>query len=393
MRAAIYIADLTRKNVHLMPWRTIMEVAGAWLREGHSPLVISGGVPEGVEQIQGVDILSVERPKTALALARFVQLLRERGIQTLYFPVAPGPAGWLAELRSRLDGVRLVWFYPGAWYAVSHVAYACRFMGLRRTAPYWAQAVWPKALWVRQLLGSGAPPLIAMTEWSARQIQASGYPRRLITVVPPGREDSAAAAPEARADLASKIEADLSGEPYFLFFGPANPIRGGLQIVNAFRRFAAASSRGRLVCLFRDDGNVDVEPVRNALASCGCGSRIIAVWKSVAPSELSRIVASCHAVLKPFLLVPSEIPLAVIEATQFGKPVIGFDGDGTGAFIAQAGVSVRHGDVEALALAMARLVSDGEFYSERCAAAALAYQAHPTWAQVAQMWWAAGETQ
>lgn len=121
--------------------------------------------------------------------------------------------------------------------------------------------------------------------------------------------------------------------------------------------------------------------------------RLIAVWESVNRRELDAFLEHCRAVLKPFLIVPSEIPLAVIETAGSGKPVIGFGPDGTGAFIDRFGLTARHGDIQGLADAMQRLMTDEALYRQKCQAARNVYEQHPTWREVAQKWLEASASQ
>ena len=123
-----------------------------------------------------------------------------------------------------------------------------------------------------------------------------------------------------------------------------------------------------------------------AIEEAGAGERIMACWASASPPELDWFLQHAFAVLKPFIIVPSEIPLAVIESAQYGKPVIGFRGDGTGRYIEEIGLAVPRMDVKALAQAMERLLSDQDVYRSRCAAASATYAGHPTWSEVAQQW-------
>jgi glycosyltransferase involved in cell wall biosynthesis len=223
-----------------------------------------------------------------------------------------------------------------------------------------------------------------MTRITAGRLRDAGYPADLVREVPPGR------APVARAGEPSEVARDIAravaGRPFFLFFGPPNPIRGVLRLLDAFALLRQTHPESRLVCLFRSDGNVDERAVRAKLERLGFGERLIAHWRSVPPPDLDHLLKACFAVLKPFLIVPSEIPLAVLETAEYGKPVVGFAGDGTGELIARIGVAVKHGSSAALADAMRHLLDDTSFYESRCRAARDVYERHPDWTQVAAQW-------
>ena len=120
--------------------------------------------------------------------------------------------------------------------------------------------------------------------------------------------------------------------------------------------------------------------------------RLFCIWQSVPETDLDAFLGHCYAVLKPFLLVPSEIPLAVIEAAGYGKPVVSTGPDGTGLFAKQFGLMVPPSDASTLAEAMLRLLKDKNLYSEKCSAASRVYKNHPTWGEVAEKWLEVGGT-
>jgi glycosyltransferase involved in cell wall biosynthesis len=141
-----------------------------------------------------------------------------------------------------------------------------------------------------------------------------------------------------------------------------------------------------LVCLFRSDPGIDVAAIRRRIESRRYAERIICVWESVRKVDLEAFLEACHAVVLPFLLVPSEIPLAVIEAAGHRKPVITTGPGGTADFARPFGLAVPPANSSALAAAMLQLLEDRQLYAGKCDAARRIYAAHPTWEEVAQSW-------
>lgn len=389
MTYAIYTTELMQANAHLMPWRTVLEVAAQWQAKACAVLILSGDRQSGDEVISGIRVAHVPRPKGAAESSRFCARLAAEGVGRLFFPIAPGSL--YVRLVRQLGHARvaLTWYYPGAWYTPGQVLRAATVMNRNALLPYALQALVPKRLWLRGLRALGARPVITMTPLTAGRLRAAGYPADRVLDIPPGR------APVARSGIPSEecaeIERAVSGSRFFLFFGPPNPIRGVYHLLEAFAQVSRTHRDARLVCLFRGDGNVDSTAVRERIAQLGFGDRLLAVWHSVGPADLDLLLKQCFAVLKPFVIVPSEIPLAVIETAEYGKPVVGFQGDGTGAFIAQFGVLAKHSDSGDLAGAMRRLLDDQTLYDERCQTARCVYAAHPGWEEVADRWARIGE--
>jgi glycosyltransferase involved in cell wall biosynthesis len=384
MSFAIYTTELTAANAHLMPWRTIFEVAACWQIRGLNALIISGGDGNSDLLINGVRVLQVGRPRGLEASRRLGDRLSQQGVQRLFFPIASGSLyARFAEIV-RSQGIDLVWYYPGAWYTFDQIVRAARVMSLRAILPYAYQAIVPKRIWIQRLKALENFPVIAMTSHTAQQLKRYGYSADRVFAIPPGKAPVAQRGEVSPACI--QIEQAVGNTRLFLFFGPPNPIRGVNHILEAFARVSHSHPDVRLVCLFRGDNNVDSTLIRKRIARMGLGERLITHWESVGPADLDRLLKSCYAVLKPFVIVPSEIPLAVIETAEYGKPVIGFQGDGTGEFIGRFGLLAKHGDSRDLAEAMKRLLDDPNLYRERCRAALAVYETHPTWDQVAEQW-------
>jgi glycosyltransferase involved in cell wall biosynthesis len=178
----------------------------------------------------------------------------------------------------------------------------------------------------------------------------------------------------------------LGGRPFYLFLGPPTGIRGIRQLLRAFDFLADRRPDICLVCLFRSDPGAKVAGLRKKVENGRHAVRIVCIWESVGEADLGAFLEACHAVVLPFLLVPSEIPLAVIEAAGHGKPVITTGPGGTADFVRDFGLTVPPGHSRALAQAMLRLLGDEQLYAKKCAAAERLYAAHPTWEEAAQLW-------
>jgi glycosyltransferase involved in cell wall biosynthesis len=162
-------------------------------------------------------------------------------------------------------------------------------------------------------------------------------------------------------------------------------------LLRAFDLVARKRSDICLVCLFRSDPGADVAAVRRRIESECYAKRIICVWESLGKLDLEAFLEACHAVVLPFLLVSSEIPLAVIEAAGHHKPVITTGPGGTADFARPFGLVVPPAHSGALAAAMLQLLEDRQLYADKCDVARRVYAGHPTWQEVAQAWLSVAE--
>lgn len=393
MNLAIYIADLTKENQRLMPWRTVLEVLGEFQDSGHGALLLSGSNEickiGDVRRYGAIEVKEVPRPFSSRQRTLVADCLKQRQIDTLYFPISfSRDYCSLLELEQR-SNCHLVWYVPGGWYTPIQILKAIRYVGIRPALPYLLQALMPKRYFVRKLTSIGARSILTMSEYTAEQLKRSGYRAELVFPAPPGKAPVKKLSDKSRTYPANVDQ--LFDKKYFLFFGPPNPIRGVNQIIEAFSALACERKDVKLVCLFRGDANIDPSKIRQKIEAASFGDQIICFWDSVNGADLDLFLKNCFAVLKPFLIVPSEIPLAVLETAGYGKPVIGTGPDGTGSFIDNFGLTVPHADAKALARAMMELLENPELYEQKCRNAKELYESHPDWCNVAKIWLRAGE--
>jgi glycosyltransferase involved in cell wall biosynthesis len=387
MKFAIYTTELIVERRWRMPWRTVLEVAENWQRMGHEIIICSGDGTIEETEIAGLPVFYVVRPKTEQAINRFVELLVSQEIKRLYFPIAPGRVNRVLVRALTQKGIDLVWYFPGSWYTVSQVISALKVMPWRSLVPYIIQAVFPKKLWISMLRGDSDIPVITMTPFTAERLVSCGYSRERVFPVFPGKSPVVRETYPFSAEC-QKVINHVCGKQFFVFFGPPSAIRGVLHLLRAFKRVTRENLDCHLVCLFRADENItnEHEVVISTIEALNLGSQLLANWASVTPSELDWFLKNAFAVLKPFVIVPSEIPLAVIETAEYGKPVIGFSGDGTGEYIAKIGIAVKRGSTRLLADAMLKLLASPDYYRDRCDAAKQVYNRHPLWRDVAAQW-------
>ena len=385
MKIAIYSNDLNHWNQHLMPWRTTLEVSNSLCSTGHPTMVLSGVShnPSSEWLSREVRVRELIKPKDASALASLQEICRDEGIDLLYWPL-----DWRHPRTDILilerTGLRIFWYIPGAWYGLGQVLVAAFCMRSKPVLPYLAQVLGSRRRFVEKLISDGVRPLITMSDYTREKLIEYGYPSEAVHSIPPGKASLQGI--NGTPTIFNQWIDVLKDKPYFLFFGPPQKIRGIQQILSAFQIVARQHQTVRLVCLFRSDPGLDISHWQREIERLNCKDRVLCTWESVGPADLDAFLKNCYAVLKPFLLVPSEIPLAVVETAGYGKPAIGTGPDGTGGFVANFGLTVPFARPQKLADAMIDLLLNQSLYIDKCNSAKKVYEIHPTWDEVANQW-------
>jgi glycosyltransferase involved in cell wall biosynthesis len=327
--------------------------------------------------------MSIAKCRVTLKSGLAAYVRRERP-DVVFWPIVWRESRWRTKVACDL-GLPIVGYFPGGVYRFTDVLYAVRRIGVRPSLPYLWDALANKRQQLSFFQKAGIHQLIAMTEWTAHTAIRAGWPQEDVAVIPPGRED----AHELSAGhdfLRREFRAWVAGRPFFLFMGPPSEIRGVHELLSAFDVAAQQNDDLCLVCLFRNDADLDTDRMRAVIDRIRCRDRVYVVWESASREELAAFMQACHAVVLPFVIVPSEVPLAIVEALAYGKPVITTLTGGTGRFVDKFGITCRLGDIRDLAAAMLLLVSDTKLYDNRCEAVVAMHRVHPQWDRVCRAW-------
>ncbi len=387
MRIAIYTSDLVEENRHLMPWRMVLEIGRAACEAGHQAKVLSGRRhPAGDRWAYGRCLVEeIGKPYSGESRGNFQRVIQGGGFEVLFWPVAWCSARRQGDLARR-TAIPIVWYVPGACYLPRQALRALPDLGVRSAFPFLLQALYPKGRLVKRSRGPASGLMITASSFNRSAVCRAGWPADEVFVVPPGKPVDRASVTAEEPTVFHATRRRLGGRPFYLYLGPPTRIRGIRQLFEAFDLLARGRADVCLVCLFRSDPQTDTAGVRRMVEGRSYAGRTFCVWRSVGRVDLDAFLEACHAVVLPFLLVPAEIPLAIIEAAGHEKPVITTGPGGTADFVREFGLAVPAGRRHALADAMRRLLEDQPLYAAKCAAARRMYAAHPTWDEVAQTW-------
>ena len=387
MKIALYTNDLVYENKHLMPWRTVLEVASNSHLFGQEAYVFSGRRFPAQKNwyYKNCLITEIEKPYSRKAAELFCTVLKDESFDVLFLPAAWCKASYQKKLVEAID-IPIVWYVPGAYYHFGQVLRSMKYLSLRTVIPYLIQSLYPKKYLISQMLSSNSNFLITTSEYTKQKVCQAGWSSNSVFTIYPGKPPRTELSENKKTEIYHVISKKLAGRQFYLFMGPPAAIRGINQLLKAFALLADKRKDVCLVCLFRSDSWTDSTQVRSYLSRVKFSDRIFCLWKSVSKSDLQAFMYNCYAVALPFLLVPSEIPLAIIEAAGHSKPVITTGLGGTGSFVEKFGLQVTSASQQSLMGAMLKLLEDKHLYLEKCTSAQKIFESHPTWEDVTQQW-------
>ena len=382
MNVLIATHDMIARKARLMPWRVVHEIKQSHTRTDTEVFIASLTV--GAEDSAAPDdVYRIPKDKGRLADALH-RLVAEHSIDVVIWPVTWHEPAWRIRAVAALPVARIAYF-PGGVYDLGACLYAMRHLGTKVTLPYLLDSLISPRRLTRRLTQAGFTDLISLSELTRSVASSAGWPTERTHCVMPGKD-----APEKSpaADIPRETEQWLCGTPYLLFMGPPSRIRGIFEMLTAFEIAAQKNDSIRLICLFRADDKLDSDAVRTAIERSKYRERIYAAWESVSRPELHAFMRGALAIVMPFVLVPSEIPLAIIEAMAHGKPVITTASGGTGEFTSQFGFAPAVGDTTALSDAMLTLTGDESLRRDKAQRARELHERLDDWHEMADRWMA-----
>lgn len=372
---------MTPHNSRLMPWRTVAEVASGMRSLGHRVSLVSvldyglGAKPPPDEDLTYLTRIEIKSKRGGSAT-----WLRGATFDAIFVPVSISPNRLVGRLLRNTRGPRLA-YLPGSAFELGQVLPILHRLPFRQALPYMRQAVTPVAVLGRSLRRLGVEGLIVNTGYSQRRLKRC-IPVPIVAIGP-GR-DPVKSRP--RDDPVTRHENDQNGG-HFVFMGPPLPIRGTYVLLEAYLRIADDPRVPPLHCLFRSDIHLDIAAIEGLICGRWAHPKLRFTWSSLGRAALDEEIDRSIAVVMPFLVVPSEIPLAIFEAAGRGKTVITSGPSGTAEFVSPFGEIVRPGSAADLAAAMKRVAYANDKNPTLVNPAAV--EAHSkilTWQEVTRRW-------
>jgi glycosyltransferase involved in cell wall biosynthesis len=345
MKAVFCVYGYSPEVERLQPWLTVHEVATVLIASGWE-----------VHLITDVD----RRPTLAGMQHHYVRTMRPsnaREVRAVLDAIAPDrvvvlttPLNLMFSSWYKFVHCPLIAFLSYPFYTHAELGRALPHLRHEDFVTYGRHALVPKFLWAGTLRKYFSA-VIAQSERTASRVARAaglgimahglraGLDLNFWTPAPTG-------APRTRSAVR------------FLYVGSARAIRGFDVLLDAFRRLKGHEVELRV--LARGSAPAEVSELRRRVdvRVGGMRDRVEIVGGWMERERYREELRAADVAVLPFVLVPSELPVSVIECIACGTPVIATDIDGLPDAVGAAGVIVRSGSVAALAEAMRDLASE-----------------------------------
>lgn len=371
MRVAFFIYDYVPANLPLQPWLTIWQAAVYLSAQGHDVHVVTDTGNE--REVNGLPVHRVAslRGSNNAEVRKLLQAIRPECVVVLVTPLNLATTGWYQQLR-KLRGVAFA-SYP--FYSVGQITTALRHVEPGVLSSYARHLLVPGWSW-RKTLSGCFKAVICQSDTTRRHLYAIIKDSLPVHAIKPGIDRQAWHMPGNERTAHDYSE--------FLYVGRASRIRGFHVALDAMTRLQGQDIR--LKVLARGADEYALAEIDKQVKKRGLGDlvRVTGGWL-----EQPQLVSEFHAttaVLLPFVLVPSELPVSAMEAIACGAPVISTDIDGLPSTVADAGIVVRQGSASDMARAMLKLHTDRGHLADCRNACRRQTELMPSWMEMGRCW-------
>lgn len=370
MRIVFCIYDFTTAKLPLQPWLTIVRVAEGLVRRGHEVHIVTDAAEPAVPAGLAVHQVASLRGTHGAEISALLATLVPQALVYLPTPLNLVTTGWLDAVKN----CRRIGFASYPFYNFTELARAWRRLPRADVSPYLRHLLVPGLSW-HAAGRRRCDAVIAQSQTTAARLRQAFGSRVAMHAIPPGID---------LAEWPWHNGADNGTTVRLLYLGAATAIRGFDLALEALARLPDAGVV--LHVLARGADAAALERIHAKIARLGIEARVTVVGGWIDRAQLVEEIHAADAVLQPFVLVPSELPVTAMEVIACGTPVISSAIDGLPSTIGEAGTVALQGSAEALADVIARFAREARVRASWREGCARQRDAMLDWDSVTKQW-------
>ncbi len=379
MKIVIYTYFMHQGTERLMPWRTLVEVAKTMNNtQGLEATIVSSSNINIAMRREYQSIEIVEIPK---GIKSFNSFFKENVFDVIYYPIS-----WRDGLKSMsfLNNLKYnkIAYITGGVYNFKGVMSLFNTVGFSVSKSYFLELITPKSLITKKLINNGFKKVITFSNYTGRFAEKSGWNKDKVIVSLPGKDNFNKLI--TNQDLL--IQNNLLNKKFYLFMGAPAEARGSIQLLKAFDLFARKNSNAFLIFLLRTDNHSNFSPFFKNYNNLKSKNQILILRDKLSPSDLKSFVESARAVILPFLIIPSEIPLTYFEVLSCGVPIITYKNGGTYDYLKNCLLACSPGDIKGLSELMNKMWSNDIIHDKLSKSSLELMEKHPDWESSSLEW-------
>jgi glycosyltransferase involved in cell wall biosynthesis len=396
VKIIILSPGLEPRFARLQPQRTLLEMGRQLERLGHSVTLISDGADRLPAQDQVLGL-----PVSRLVSAQRFYRRENQALLDLISSRRPDLLLWHLSLSSLLhQDLRLPFEQAAAGIVTSPIHSPRQILGLGLSKLFsnldlvsiqLAGMLLPGEILRRSVGRSSLMGLITLSEATRSHLIGNGLPPEKVKVVSPGVSANWLEHHLGQVQRNS-LRAELGFEPgdfVLTYFGSPAPVRGIFTLLKAVEIAVRSHANLRLMLLSRrtpEQWGRETARLHRLINRPPLAGRVRLEDGFLSEKDLINRILVSDAVSLPFEMIPSDVPLSLLESMALGKAVITTDIGCLPELIGQEhGFIARKGSPLSLAQCLEEMMSSDGLVDQRGRAARNFVQTHRTWEHMGDM--------
>jgi glycosyltransferase involved in cell wall biosynthesis len=360
--------DFNANNIPLQPWKYLFEFARHLNKKGRVYIITNGQHKE--VGIDGITICSIPRISPGQS-GNIEERIKSFGACEVYWWASPRTYFYKTLFENIGHKVNLL--FTGPVYHKSEVIPVLPFIGNAQLRTYVPNIFTPDIL-TRWLVNARCiGKVITLSNRNKQRLIAMGCRKEKIVVTGIGKDVTGI----------EKDMARIARNPHrLLYITSATKIRGIEMLLRVFARLIKCYPSLELRILARPSNGNNTNMVRALCRRYKLGKHVEIVEGWLSKTEILQQLAMCRALVMPFLLVHSDMPVSILEAFSVGTPVIAPDLDGITELIKNRGLPYIHYKPQSLQAAIELLLNNDELHEEYSRQALVFWKERPYWSEL-----------
>ena len=337
----VFVANgFTKENARLQPWRYVLELALYRAKECEVYVITEGSSDQIIEEWQpGFSVIQTSNLniKSQKKLLNIILALKPTELWWSTTPRSIAYYSLLSKIQCKCVAFITCPLYT--WKELTRASLAK--VPFVQTKALWLQRLVPRLLFKWLLNKSFIDKVFVQSEKNRKIIEELGIYKHKLDLLPVGidKEDIEPVDSSLIDDLVAK-HTEISGKVVYLYFGALRPIRGFDALLGAFPKAIESNPNLHLIVLARGAEQSVCNKLIKQLTHLKIQDNVTVVGGWLTRQQVWAYIEMSDAAVLPFVLVPSDIPIAVLEAMARGKPAVVSHVDGLPEMVRGRGVIV-----------------------------------------------------
>ena len=345
MKVVFCIYNFIQEKLPLQPWLTIYEVARRMDEDGHDVHIVTDTQDTAESHRLKTHVVSSLRGNNKAEIYSVIDEIMPDLLVTLITPLNLATGDWV----SRYTNAKKIAFSSYPFYSFKELLRAVPHVKLVELKSYFRHLLVPGFIWKKRLKNNYSC-VICQSESGRNRLSNLLAHDMEIYSVPPGID----------LNMWTSVKQTNANSKTLklLYLGTASEIRGFNICLQAYK--AVSDNDISLTILARGATAQQTEEISNKLEVLNIREKCDLIGGWIDRDEMIAHINEANLVVLPFVLVPSELPVSVMEVIACGTPVITTDIDGLPSTVGKAGVIVKQGSYESLQTAIIKLYNQRE---------------------------------